>query len=177
MKLVLEKNAKIHVQGLVVGVLNVTSSIIRLHVYVLMVMKEIHLQNVTLKNLVWSIIYEYLRHCEIFFFCFIDIISPVYSDPCNPSPCGPNAQCYNGVCTCLNEYQGDPYIGCRPECILNTDCPRNKACIKKKCVDPCPGTCGQNAICDVYNHIPMCRCPERMQGNAFILCSPQQNGI
>lgn len=77
---------------------------------------------------------------------------------------------------CFNEYQGDPYIGCRPECILNTDCSRHNACIKNKCTNPCPGTCGQNAICDVYNHIPMCRCPEGMQGNAFVLCTPQQNG-
>jgi len=114
----------------------------------------------------------------IFIYFFLLVIqAPVYSDPCNPSPCGPNAQCNNGVCTCLSEYQGDPYTGCRPECVLNDDCPRNKACIKNKCKDPCPGICGQNAICDVYNHIPMCRCPEGMQGNAFVFCSPRQDGM
>lgn len=99
------------------------------------------------------------------------------NDPCNPSPCGFNAQCNNGVCTCLPEYQGDPYIGCRPECVLNNDCPQNKACINRKCKDPCPGICGQNALCDVYNHIPMCRCPEKMMGNAFIECKPVESNL
>lgn len=63
---------------------------------------------------------------------------------------------------------------CRPECILNNECPQNKACIKNKCMDPCPGTCGQNALCEVYNHVPMCRCPQGMIGNAFIQCSTYQ---
>lgn len=83
--------------------------------------------------------------------------------------------CNDGICTCLPEYQGDPYISCRPECIINDECPRNKACINYKCKDPCPGTCGQTAICEVYNHIPMCRCPEGMSGNAFIECRPNQS--
>lgn len=59
---------------------------------------------------------------------------------------------------------------CRPECVLNNECPQNKACIKNKCKDPCPGTCGENALCEVYNHIPMCRCPQGMIGNAFVQC-------
>ena len=91
-------------------------------------------------------------------------------DPCSPSPCGSNTQCHDGVCTCLPEYQGDPYAGCRPECILSTDCPRNRACIRNKCADPCPGTCGQGARCDVLNHIPICSCPEGFTGDPFILC-------
>jgi hypothetical protein len=105
---------------------------------------------------------------------FLEPIIP-NTDPCFPSPCGSNAICNDGICTCLPEYQGDPYTGCRPECILNDECARNKACIKYKCKDPCPGTCGQNAICDVYNHIPMCRCPEGLSGNAFIECRPYQS--
>lgn len=97
-------------------------------------------------------------------------VAPVESDPCNPSPCGPNAQCNAGLCACLPEYQGDPYTSCRPECVLNNDCPRNRACVRNKCVDPCPGTCGRNAICNVLNHVPMCSCPTGMAGNAFISC-------
>jgi hypothetical protein len=99
---------------------------------------------------------------------------PVKDDPCNPSPCGPNAQCNNGICTCFPEYQGDAYRGCRPECVLNSDCPRDKSCRQNKCYDPCPGTCGQNAICDTINHIPMCSCPQGMAGNAFVECRPYQ---
>lgn len=96
----------------------------------------------------------------------------VEDDPCNPSPCGSNAQCFKGQCTCLPEFQGDPYSGCRPECVMSSDCDRTKACIGNKCKDPCPGVCASTAICSVVNHIPMCSCPERMTGNAFIECHP-----
>lgn len=99
-------------------------------------------------------------------------IEPIKTDPCNPSPCGTNARCDNGICTCLPEYQGDPYQSCRPECVLNSDCTRTKACIRNKCKDPCPGTCGQNAECTVVNYIPICTCISGYAGNAFILCSP-----
>jgi len=97
---------------------------------------------------------------------------PVEIDPCNPSPCGPNAQCRDGICTCLPEYQGDPYVGCRPECIMSSECPRSKACIRNKCGDPCPGTCGSNAVCEVINHVPICSCPPGTLGNAFVDCRP-----
>lgn len=95
---------------------------------------------------------------------------PMHSDPCDPSPCGSNAQCSAGTCTCLFDYQGDPYVGCRPECVVSTDCSVNKACVRQKCQNPCPGTCGQNAECNVLNHIPMCSCPPGLTGNAFIQC-------
>lgn len=98
----------------------------------------------------------------------------VPEDPCNPSPCGPNAQCRNGICSCLPQYQGDPYFGCRPECIVNEDCPRDRACINQKCREPCSGVCGINANCIVVNHLPMCSCPRNMSGNAFIQCLPVQ---
>lgn len=99
-------------------------------------------------------------------------IEPVIAtDPCNPSPCGVNSRCNNGICSCLPDYQGDPHQGCRPECIISDECPKNKACIRKKCKDPCPGTCGIGAICIVTNHIPMCSCPPGYTGNAFVSCT------
>lgn len=93
-------------------------------------------------------------------------------DKCNPSPCGANTKCDDGVCSCLSEFSGNPYIACRPECVLNTDCPMDKACVRNKCVNPCIGTCGQNAICTVFNHIPMCSCTPNTSGNAFVICLP-----
>lgn len=96
---------------------------------------------------------------------------PQKIDPCHPSPCGANAQCNNGVCTCLPEYQGDPYFGCRPECVLSTDCPLDKACLRSKCVDPCRDMCGFEAECNVYNHVAVCSCPSGMTGNAFDQCT------
>lgn len=101
-------------------------------------------------------------------------ISESPPDRCNPSPCGSNAQCNDGVCTCISEYFGDAYVGCRPECVINTDCSRDRACVLRKCRDPCVGTCGVNAECNVVNHLPMCSCPRNMTGNAFISCQPFQ---
>jgi hypothetical protein len=101
---------------------------------------------------------------------------PIYetSTPCNPNPCGSNAQCREqngaGACTCMADYVGNPYEGCRPECVLNSDCPSNRACIRNKCQDPCPGTCGQNADCQVVNHLPSCTCYQGYTGDPFRLC-------
>lgn len=94
--------------------------------------------------------------------------------PCVPSPCGVNAECREqnsaGSCMCLPNYIGNPYEGCRPECILNSDCPSNKACIHNKCQDPCPGVCGQNAECQVINHLPSCNCIMGYSGDPFRYC-------
>jgi len=98
---------------------------------------------------------------------------PVQKDPCVPSPCGSFSQCRNiggsPACTCLENYMGQP-PNCRPECTINSECPSDKACINMKCMDPCPGSCGTNALCSVINHIPSCRCPEGYTGNTFVLC-------
>jgi len=96
------------------------------------------------------------------------------SRPCSPSPCGINAYCHErfdtAICECIPDYRGNPYQGCQPECLVNTDCPKSQACIKNKCQDPCPGTCGIGAICTVSNHVPICSCPLPTIGDAFTLC-------
>lgn len=95
--------------------------------------------------------------------------------PCSPSPCGPNAVCRElngaGSCTCLPEYFGNPYEGCRPECIINSDCTSDRACIRSKCQDPCPGTCGPRAVCHVINHSPSCTCLPDHTGDPFSYCN------
>lgn len=96
---------------------------------------------------------------------------------CIPSPCGANAICKerNGVgsCICLSNYIGNPYEGCRPECTINSDCIPSKACVQSRCQDPCPGTCGQNAICQVVNHIAICTCIPKFTGDPFRYCSEE----
>lgn len=108
--------------------------------------------------------------------CFVEEAKPVeIVNPCTPSPCGPNAICREqngaGSCSCLPDYIGNPYEGCRPECVLNSDCPSNKACIRNKCEDPCPGSCGANADCQVMNHLPTCTCRTDYTGDPFKYCN------
>lgn len=96
-------------------------------------------------------------------------------NPCEPSPCGVNAECRTrngaGSCICLPDYFGDPYQGCRPECSINSDCPSNKACVNSKCKDPCPGTCGPNSNCHVINHLPSCNCIAGHTGDPYQYCN------
>lgn len=101
-------------------------------------------------------------------------------NPCNPSPCGANAICKErngaGSCACLPEYFGDPYTGCRPECVTNSDCDKSRACLNNKCKDPCPGTCGINAMCQVINHSPSCSCLPGYSGDPLSTCLLEQPG-
>lgn len=95
--------------------------------------------------------------------------------PCQPSPCGPNSQCrevnQQSVCSCLPSYIGVP-PGCRPECILSSECPADKACLNQKCADPCINICGSNAFCRVRNHSPICACANGFNGDPFTRCHP-----
>ena len=101
-------------------------------------------------------------------------------NPCQPSPCGPNTDCSEDragqvLCTCRSGFQGDPVSaqGCRAECLDNNDCNARLACIAQKCIDPCPGTCGVGALCQVRDHNPICSCPPGTVGDPFSRCSPE----
>lgn len=98
-----------------------------------------------------------------------------HRSPCIPSPCGQNAQCSvlndRAVCSCLPDTAGDPQTGCHAECIINSDCPGQKACINRRCENPCQSaTCGINADCRVYDHTANCYCKDGFMGDAFIHC-------
>lgn len=94
-------------------------------------------------------------------------------NPCAPSPCGPFSECrmFNGhaVCSCQSGYVGSP-PSCRPECMVSSECALNRACVNQKCADPCPGTCGLNARCQVINHNPICSCHAGFTGDPFTRC-------
>ncbi len=61
-----------------------------------------------------------------------------------------DTQVVNGheACSCLPGYTGRPPL-CRPECVINAECPTHLACIQQKCKDPCIGACGIRAYCQV----------------------------
>lgn len=102
-------------------------------------------------------------------------VTPIPQSPCEPSPCGFNAICKQqhgvGSCSCLPDYIGNPYEGCRPECVIDTDCVSILACVQSKCKDPCPGVCGQFAECQVIDHRPTCTCMPGYSGNPFQYCA------
>lgn len=114
------------------------------------------------------------------YICLVDDTPIVVGDPCMPSPCGLNSQCrtlnQHAVCSCLPTYIGAP-PNCRPECIVSSECPLDKSCINQKCKDPCPGTCGQNAKCQVVNHNPICSCNNGYTGDPFVRCVIEQSKL
>lgn len=107
--------------------------------------------------------------------CFEPATEPsITENPCQPSPCGLYSQCReinsHAVCSCLEGYIGAP-PSCKPECVVNSECPQNKACINKKCADPCIKSCGLNTRCQVVNHNPICTCAPGLTGDPFESCT------
>lgn len=102
---------------------------------------------------------------------------PQQVDPCLPSICGPYSICKvigeSPSCTCQPNYIGAP-PNCRPECVSNSECPSNLACVNQKCRDPCPGSCGYNADCKVISHALVCACPFGQTGDPLVSCNPIQ---
>ncbi|KAK0080814.1 hypothetical protein PV325_013289 [Microctonus aethiopoides] len=107
-------------------------------------------------------------------------------DPC-PGSCGIDALCYTInhtlLCECPRCYYGDPNDKCQSftealdpskECENSTSCGMSEKCILDLCRNPCPGSCGINAICTVLKHEPNCRCPKCYEGDALIKCEPYQ---
>lgn len=98
-------------------------------------------------------------------------------NPCVPSPCGPNSQCRSqnerAMCVCLAGMFGAP-PNCRPECDIHQDCPSNRACVQQRCEDPCVGSCGFNALCNVHNHQPICTCFDSYEGDPYSGCNARQ---
>lgn len=94
-------------------------------------------------------------------------------NPCLPSPCGVNSVCRvkndRAVCRCLPNYLGSP-PNCRPECVINSDCRMDSVCRNSRCIDPCPGVCGLNAVCRVVNRSPICFCDSGFSGDPFTIC-------
>lgn len=96
--------------------------------------------------------------------------------PCQLNPCGERALCVpDGIyheCICPDGTYGNPYTLCRPECVIDSGCPRNKACKRERCYDPCTDVCGANAECSVIMHRPMCTCPSTLAGDPYTACNP-----
>ena len=44
----------------------------------------------------------------------------------------------------------------------------------QKCLDPCPGSCGVQAVCTVDTHNPICSCSAGFTGDPFTRCLQEQ---
>lgn len=58
-------------------------------------------------------------------------------------------------------------------CRSNSECSPTEACLNGKCQSPCQ--CGYNAVCDVFNHTPICKCPNGYNGDPSVSCQPPLN--
>ncbi|XP_038215243.1 fibrillin-1-like [Zerene cesonia] len=102
-------------------------------------------------------------------------------NPCDKSPCAANTDCYvskhEPVCECQSGSHGDPYKGCvKFECIKDSDCPSDEACVNNKCRNSCniPRACGRNANCVSRDHIGHCYCASGFTGDPVLGCVPVQ---
>lgn len=170
-----ETNASTHALEPVDRMLIVMYLIINRLVHVALVSEVIRIHSVLwndkkIVRLVLFICFQLYRRLHIGFY----IIAPIPSNPCHPSPCGPNSQCRErdgqAICSCLPTFVGSPPV-CRPECVTNSECPLDKTCINQKCANPCVGMCGTNAYCRVHNHSPICVCNSGYAGDPFTRCN------
>lgn len=117
-----------------------------------------------------------LCNCYLNLNCnFTALHDNIPTNVCQPSPCGPNSICRNNngqaACSCSPDYIGIP-PGCHPECVISSECSSDKACVNKKCVNPCKDACGINTDCRVVNHSPICYCRIQYSGDPFTRCTP-----
>ena len=93
------------------------------------------------------------------------------TEVCSPNPCHPSAICEGSpgghTCHCPVGHVGDPFTsGCHPEGNCpngDSDCPPQSTCMAGRCVNPCDGGCGPNALCSVVNRKPVCTCPPKFE--------------
>merc|ERR1712083_957178 len=102
-------------------------------------------------------------------------------DPCDPSPCGPGADCMvnsygNPICRCQPGLipKPDTITGCGPECVVDPDCQYGYVCRQQKCVekpDPCnPNPCGPGAVPLQQGDSCSCECPAGTVGDPYQGC-------
>lgn len=98
--------------------------------------------------------------------------------PCNlPSKCQviPSIPVRTMICICPEGYISSGSGTCKPiesirviGCISDSDCGPEKSCVNSICRDPC--NCGQNALCRIKEHKPVCTCEQGYDGNPEIGC-------
>jgi hypothetical protein len=109
-------------------------------------------------------------HCYFFFSCTTRTRRSLFTIPMWSKQSVSECEWTSSMLMPAHLHRQSP--GCRPECVVSSECPQNRACVNQKCVDPCPGTCGLNARCEVINHSPICSCQAGYTGDPFTRCFP-----
>lgn len=90
-----------------------------------------------------------------------------------PNICGPFSNCTilknTVICLCQYGYTGTP-PNCKPDCVINSECAPNKACVKNRCINPCSNLCAPNSHCRVINHKATCICKPGFTGDPMKRC-------
>ena len=96
----------------------------------------------------------------------------------NNLPCGGDAECtgigHKAICTCPVGLEGDPYVTCTTvECRADADCPPDRACLNKRCENPCSieNPCDDSSECKVNDHVVDCTCPPGFRGSRGTACA------
>jgi len=130
-----------------------------------------------------------MRSCAMIHVAFgtsqetINICISFSGQGCSRDPCGRNAICQETlggrpVCSCPPGHTGNPLSYCsRGECSDHSECRYDQACDNGRCTSPCTGKCASNANCEVKNHVAVCSCPARYQGDPFSHCRLMDPGI
>ncbi|KAJ8890120.1 hypothetical protein PR048_009627 [Dryococelus australis] len=135
--------------------------------------------------------------------CSGDAYQGCVCDKCQDKECGVNAACRmtsggQSECYCPSQYpayKSRPQVIVEPRavgrmrsacakvwllsaenvCANDYDCPNEKACVNKQCIDPCTlrGACGTNALCRPVLHKPRCSCPQCYVGMPHEVCTPE----
>ncbi|XP_076030522.1 uncharacterized protein LOC143018870 [Oratosquilla oratoria] len=129
----------------------------------------------------------------LFIFCTVAFLSSgalahaSHEGLCTGDTCGDGATCVTGfdrggnvrpVCICPEGYIGNPLISCnKGECESHNECQDNESCDQYLCVNSCSvngePVCGENTLCTVKNHIPVCSCRRGYEGNPRERCYPR----
>lgn len=105
-----------------------------------------------------------------------DRLNRVCRPVCSEDTCADRANCvaenHEPKCTCFPGTSGNPYVECtgvtdvvRPECVSDSECPVEFACINTKCQNPCltQNMCSGDQQCRLLNTAPLrtmiCECP------------------
>ncbi|CAL4121255.1 unnamed protein product, partial [Meganyctiphanes norvegica] len=94
-------------------------------------------------------------------------------EACSGIACGENGECFwdevqkKADCRCKGNDQYDPSTGQCQECVGNSNCQHDQACLSGTCRRVCDGACATGGQCTSQNHVAKCTCNGELKGNPY----------